>query len=89
VLGEAAVLRRLPDVARSARPSLGGMTGPRQLVLLNGLTALACVLHVLVHAFDLNVGVWHDHVLYALVAMSFVASLAYVRTVERTEPAAA
>jgi hypothetical protein len=65
------------------------MTGPRLLVLLNGLTALACVLHVLVHAIDLNVGVWHDYVLYALVAMSFVASLAYVRTAERTEPATA
>jgi hypothetical protein len=54
---------------------------PRHLVLLNGLTLVACILHVLVHAADLRVGGWHDYVVYALVAVSFVASTLLVRQV--------
>ncbi|MGQ0434952.1 MAG: hypothetical protein ACT452_21395 [Microthrixaceae bacterium] len=64
------------------------MTGPRLLVFLNGLTAMACVLHVLVHATGLSIGEWHDYALYALVAASLAASVTYVRRVERTTPAA-
>jgi hypothetical protein len=52
---------------------------PRHLILLNGLTVLACVLHVLVHAIDLPVGEWHDYAVYVLVGMSFVASLLHGR----------
>ena len=52
---------------------------PRHLILVNGLTVLACVLHVVVHAAGLNVGEWHDYVVYLLVAVSFLASLAYGR----------
>lgn len=52
---------------------------PRHLILLNGLTVVACVLHVLVHAIGLNVGAWHDYAVYVLVAISFLASLAYGR----------
>lgn len=48
---------------------------PRHLILLNGLTVVACVLHVLVHAIDLRVGEWHDYAVYVLVAVSFAASL--------------
>ena len=59
------------------------MTGPRLLVLLNGLTAVACVLHVLVHAANLAVGEWHDYVVYALVAASLAASVSYSRKVVR------
>jgi hypothetical protein len=61
---------------------------PRHLILLNGLTVLACVLHVLVHATDLAVGEWHDVAVYALVAVSFLASLLHGRQVRR-EPVAA
>ena len=61
---------------------------PRHLVLLNGLTVLACVLHVLVHALDLNIGEWHDYAVYALVAVSFVASLLHGRQAQR-EPVTA
>ena len=60
---------------------------PRHLVLLNGLTVVACVLHVLVHAASLHVGEWHDYVVYALVAVSFVASVLYGRQAQR-EPLA-
>ena len=55
----------------------------RHLILLNGLTVLACLLHVLVHAADLNIGEWHDYAVYALVAVSFVASLLLGRQVQR------
>jgi hypothetical protein len=65
------------------------MTGPRLLVLLNGLTAMACVVHVLVHATGLSIGEWHDYAVYALVGASLAASVAYFRKVERTTPAAA
>jgi hypothetical protein len=65
------------------------MTGPRLLVFLNGLTALACVLHVLVHAAGLSVGEWHDYAVYALVAASLAASVNYSRKVPRTTPARA
>ena len=51
----------------------------RHLILLNGLTLLACVLHVLVHAVDLSVGEWHDYGVYILVAVSFLASLLHGR----------
>jgi hypothetical protein len=60
----------------------------RHLILLNGLTVLACVLHVLVHVLDVRVGEWHDHAVYVLVAMSFVASLLHGRQAA-TEPATA
>ena len=53
----------------------------RHLVLLNGLTALACVVHVLVHALGLEVGEWHDVVVYVLVGASFVASVLHARQV--------
>jgi hypothetical protein len=52
---------------------------PRHLILLNGLTVVACVLHVLVHAIDLSVGEWHDYAVYVLVAVSFAASLLHGR----------
>ncbi len=61
---------------------------PRHLILLNGLTVLACVLHVLVHAIDLSVGEWHDYAVYALVAVSFLASLLHGRQAGQ-EPLAA
>ena len=60
---------------------------PRHLILLNGLTVLACALHVLVHALDVHVGEWHDYAVYALVAVSFVGSLMYGR--QHSEPLAA
>ena len=53
----------------------------RSLILVNGLTALACVLHVLVHALDLSVGEWHDYAVYVLVGVSFVASILHGRQV--------
>jgi hypothetical protein len=65
------------------------MTGPRLLVFLNGLTAMACVLHVLVHATGLSIGEWHDYAVYVLAGASLVASVAYFRKVERTTPAPA
>jgi hypothetical protein len=52
---------------------------PRHLILVNGLTVVACLLHVLVHALNVHVGEWHDYAVYALVAASFVASLMYGR----------
>lgn len=64
------------------------MTGPRTLVFFNALTAIACVLHVLVHAAGLSIGKWHDYAVYALVAGSLAASVAYLRKVERTTTAA-
>lgn len=60
----------------------------RHLILLNGLTALACVLHVLVHALDVSAGEWHDYAVYVLVAVSFVASLLHGRR-NAAEPATA
>ena len=54
----------------------------RSLILVNGLTALACVLHVLVHALDLSVGEWHDYAVYVLVGVSFVASVLHGRQVQ-------
>ena len=51
----------------------------RHLVVLNGLTVLACVLHVLIHALDVHVGEWHDVGVYALVGVSFVASVLHGR----------
>ena len=65
------------------------MTGPRLLVFLNGLTAIACVLHVVVHATGLAIGEWHDYAVYVLVAASLAASIAYSRRIERTAPVAA
>lgn len=63
------------------------MTGPRLLVFLNGLTAMACVLHVVVHAIGLSVGEWHDYAVYLLVGVSLAASVAHLRKVESTAPA--
>jgi hypothetical protein len=60
---------------------------PRHLILLNGLTVLACVLHVLIHARDVRVGEWHDYAVYALVGASFVGSLLYERQ-QQTDPVA-
>lgn len=54
----------------------------RSLILVNGLTALSSVLHVLVHALDLNVGEWHDYAVYVLVGVSFVASILHGRQVQ-------
>lgn len=51
----------------------------RSLILVNALTALACVLHVLVHALDLSVGEWHDYAVYVLVGVSLVASVLHGR----------
>jgi hypothetical protein len=53
----------------------------RHLIVLNGLTALACLLHVLVHAVGLDVGEWHDYAVYVLVGASFVASVVHGRQV--------
>lgn len=61
---------------------------PRHLILVNGLTVAACLLHVLVHALNVHVGEWHDYAVYALVAASFVVSLLYGRQ-QQTEPLAA
>lgn len=52
---------------------------PRHLIVLNGLTLVACVLHIVVHALDVSVGEWHDYAVYVLVALSFVASLQHGR----------
>ena len=57
----------------------------RHLIGLNGLTVLACLFHVLVHAFEVQVGEWHDVVVYVLVAASFTASLLHGRQ-QRAEP---
>lgn len=65
------------------------MTGPRLLVVLNGLTAMACVLHVLVHTTGVRIGDWHDYAVYAMVGASLAASIAYSRKVDRTSPATA
>ena len=59
----------------------------RSLILVNGLTALSCVLHVLVHALDLSVGEWHDYAVYVLVAVSFVASILHGRQVQQPRTA--
>lgn len=61
---------------------------PRHLVLLNGLTALACVVHIVVHATSIEIGEWHDYAVYLLVALSFLASLALGRRAQH-EPQAA
>ena len=61
---------------------------PRHLVLLNGLTVVACLLHLLVHALDVHVGGWHDYAVYTLVATSFVVSLVYGRQ-QQADPLAA
>jgi hypothetical protein len=59
----------------------------RSLILVNGLTALACVLHVLVHALDLSVGEWHDYAVYVLVGVSFVASVLHARPTQEPQTA--
>ena len=52
---------------------------PRHLLLVNGLTLVACLFHVMVHAFGFAIGEWHDYAVYALVAISFAVSLLYGR----------
>jgi hypothetical protein len=61
---------------------------PRHLILSNGLTALACVLHLLVHALDFSVGEWHDYAVYVLVAASLLGSLLHGRQANREALAA-
>jgi hypothetical protein len=61
---------------------------PRHLILVNGLTVVACLLHVLVHAVNVHVGEWHDYAVYLLVAASFLVSLLYGRQ-QHAEPLAA
>ena len=61
----------------------------RHLVLTNALTAVVCVLHALVHALSIEMGEWHDYVMYAFVAVSVTTSLLYSRQLPKGEPVVA
>jgi hypothetical protein len=50
---------------------------------------VVAALHVLVHALAIEVGEWHDYVMYAFVAVSLATSVLYARQLPKGEPVAA